>query len=106
MTAQHVALQELGAEHDALERFETKHLEPAQRRRPATALRTCIDVLGQTAPVQSRSGVMLDVVAVIEKGEVVQSAVVTDGAAHVFEVSLQETKAETGEPADQPGAEK
>ena len=46
-----------------------------------------------------RSGVVLDVITVVEEQEIVEPAVVTRRAVFVFEVSLKPAKAQSNEPA-------
>ena len=46
-----------------------------------------------------RSGVMLDVITVVEEQKIVEPAVVTCRPVFVFEVSLKPAKAQSDEPA-------
>src|SRR5262249_60216035 len=80
--------------------------EPAQHGRRAAGPAAGPGRVGQQRPVQARPGVVLGVVAVVEEQEVIEGAVVADGAAaRVLVVAVQGAQTQAEEVAGDVGGQ-
>src|SRR5262245_63024322 len=86
-------LESSGPQYQPLQKLQVEDFDPTKHGRPSTG---CVvgAKIGNRFPVFSRPLMMLDVVAVVEKRDIVQNAVVTRCAAGVFKVSVNVTECE------------
>src|SRR6185436_4766013 len=90
------ALQERRDQDQSLEGAEDL-FDPAEDSGPGTGAGVELFILREIVPVSAGVGVMFEVVAVVEEEEIVESAVVTGGAAGVLKVPLEPAETEAGE---------
>ena len=96
---QQITLQCRGAQHTSFEKLEVDSFEPSKNSRPPAGVRRGARVVRQLRPVRSWPEVMLDVVAVIEEGKIVEQAIVADRATRVFEAAMEVADRETDDVA-------
>src|SRR5467141_361396 len=86
------SLEHSGAQHPALQRFQDRCIEPAEDCRPAASTSPGLRPARQPRPMLGRMRVMLDVIAIVQKQQVVYRSVMAGGSACMLVMAVNPAK--------------